>query len=62
MPTVKDLIEALSEYNPDAVVSITTTGYPEPFSIAYGGDEGATMERAKTVSFYVENAATTEAT
>ena len=60
MTTVKDIIKALSKYNPDAKVTVNTTGYPKPFSIIYGGYEGVAMKSAETVSFYVKNSDTNE--
>ena len=34
--TVRDLLEKLKEYNPDAIVNICVRGMPQEFEICYG--------------------------
>ena len=52
--TVKDVIEALSEYNPHAEVTVIVHNRDEHFSIGFGSAEGATKATAEGVAFYVD--------
>lgn len=52
---VKDLIEELKKYNPEAETSVIVHCLVEQFSIAWGGDgEGGIKEECKEVNFYVD--------
>lgn len=58
--TVKDLIERLEEYNPDAEIRVVAHCLPHDFSLAYGSSEGVTKETAESVSLYVDSLCTNE--
>ena len=54
---VKDLIEDLKKYNPEAETSVIVHCLAEQFSMTWGGEgdgEGVTKEQCKEVSFYVD--------
>ena len=52
---VKDLIEKLQEYNPNAETGIIVHNYKEEFSITFGGgSEGELKQDTKEVDFYVD--------
>lgn len=57
--TVKELIEELEQYNPNAVVSMLAYGAIHPFSIAFGhnlseAEDGLVNEKnCDNVSFYL---------
>lgn len=53
--TVRDLLEKLKEYNPDAIVNICVRGMPQEFEICYGGSEGCTKSTCSDVDFMVES-------
>ena len=50
---VKELIEKLNTYNPDATIEVVVNGYPEEFEICYGYSEGCTKESCENVSLHV---------
>lgn len=51
---LKELVENLSEYNPEADVEIVVGSYSRPFSILYGTSEGCTPKSCDTVVLFVE--------
>ncbi len=61
MPKVRDVIEALGEYNPDADVSVIVHNHCEAFSISFGSSEGCTMQNCDSVAFYVDELNVNEA-
>lgn len=54
MVTVKQLIEALQEYNPEAEVNVVAHNTVYDFSLSYSGEEGVNKHSADEVSFYVD--------
>ena len=50
---VKELIEKLNTYNPDANIDVVVNGYPKEFEICYGCAEGCTKENCECVSLHV---------
>lgn len=53
-PTVQDLIDNLSQYNPTAKIVAVVNHTPQPFELTYGSSEGVTKETCETVGIYVE--------
>lgn len=54
MPQVRDIIDALKEFNQDANINVVSEeGRRLPFAIAWSGDEGCEKYEADTVSFYI---------
>ena len=53
--TVKELIEKLNTYNPEATVDVVAHNKGFPFSICCGGGDGVRREDAPEVSFYVDD-------
>ena len=51
---VKDLIEKLKEYNPEAEICVIVRNRNEQFSITYGTSEGGTKSNCAQVSFYID--------
>lgn len=51
---VKDLIEELKKYNPEAETSVIVHCFKEQFSMTWGNGEGASKRECKEVSFYVD--------
>lgn len=51
---VKELIQKLQEYNPDALVDIVVHNRSQEFSICFGSSDGVTKEYCDSVSFYVD--------
>ena len=51
---VKDLVDILYDYNPNAEISVVKDGMSFDFDIAYGSSEGVTPATADTVSFYID--------
>lgn len=54
---VKDLIEELKKYNPEAETSVIVHCFKEQFSMTWGGEgdgEDVTKEECKEVNFYVD--------
>ena len=52
---IKDFIEKLSEFNPDADVQVVVGSMPKGFDICWGGGgEGETKKDCKEVSFFVD--------
>lgn len=47
---VKDIINILSEYNPEADLCVVVDYYPTEFEICYGGCEGCTKASCSDVS------------
>lgn len=52
---IKDLIEALKDYNEEAKVDVIVNCYPVDWSICFGSSEGCTKANCDSVSFYVES-------
>lgn len=52
---VKELIEKLEQYNPDADMDAVANNKGWPFSLAYGDKEGCTKENCETVSIWVDD-------
>lgn len=50
---VKELIEKLNTYNPDATIGVVVNGYSKAFEICYGYSEGCTKEDCECVSLSV---------
>lgn len=51
---VKDLIEKLKEFNPEAETFVNVHCLKEYFSLSWSNGEGVTKENCKDVSFYVD--------
>jgi len=52
---VKELIEKLQAFNPEAETGVIAHNYNESYSITWGGGlEGETKENCKEVNFYVD--------
>ena len=51
---VKELIEKLSQYNPEAKVDVVTYNLSEKFTITCGSSDGCTNKDCHMVSFYVD--------
>ena len=51
---VKELIEKLKKYNPEAKANVVAHNYAYDFSLSYGGGDGGSKENAHEVSFYVD--------
>ena len=52
---VKEVIEKLTHYNPEADMSVVVHNFLEQFSITWGGGgEGETQRDCKAVNFYVD--------
>ena len=50
---VKEMIEKLSEYNPEATLCVLVHNYPIDFEICYGTSEGCTKENCDSVDIMV---------
>ena len=57
---LKELIEKLEPYNPEADVCVMANNRDYPFTLAYGSSEGVTPETASNVSFCVDELNTYE--
>ena len=53
--TVKELINKLSEYNPEAEINVVVGGYEKPYTICFGGAEGVTKATCEDVDFMVDD-------
>ena len=51
---IKELIQKLNEYNPNAKIFVIVNNYREDFSIAYGSKEGVTKADCDEVYFPVD--------
>lgn len=51
---VKELIEKLNKYNPNAKVGVVVNGFPKVFEICYGNSEGCTPANCDCVDLMVE--------
>ena len=52
---VKELIEKLQAFNPEAETNVIVHNHVELYSITWdGGPEGETKETCKEVSFYID--------
>lgn len=52
--TVRQLIQYLTDFNPDAKIEVIVENYPKEFSFAWGGGEGCTKKTADSFSFYID--------
>jgi hypothetical protein len=59
---VKELIEKLQNYNPEAKVDIIVNNMQYDFSLAYGGSDGSTKKTAISVDFCVDKLCKNEQT
>ena len=50
---VKELIEKLGEYNPEANFYVVVNNYPTDFEICYGTSEGCIKENCDSVDIMV---------
>ena len=53
--TVKEIIDKLSEYNFEAKFNIVVDGYVKPYTICFGGAEGATKANCEAVDLMVDD-------
>ena len=53
--TVKEIIDKLSEYNPEAKFNIVVDGLDRPFEICFGNSEGVTKTNCETVDLMVDD-------
>ena len=51
--TVKEIINKLSEYNPEAEINVVVDGYVKPYTICFGGAEGVTKANCEAVDLMV---------
>lgn len=51
--TVREMIDKLSEYNPEAEFNIVIDGFDRPFKICFGGSEGCTKANCEDVELMV---------
>jgi len=51
---LKELIDQLSEFNPEADVNVIVDNYVYDFSLTWGMSEGSEKENCESVSFYVD--------
>lgn len=52
---VKDLVEKLEQYNPEAEMNAIADNKRWSFTLAYGNSEGCKKENCETVSIYVDD-------
>lgn len=57
---VKEIIEKLKEYNPEANVDVVAHNKSYDFTLAFGGCDGGTKENCEDVSFYVDELCSNE--
>lgn len=50
---VKELLELLNKYNPEAIVQVVVDCHPYDFEVWYGSSEGCTPETCDNVSVAV---------
>ena len=53
--TVKEMIDKLGEYNPEAEFNIVIDGFARPFKICFGNSEGVVKTNCETVDLMVGN-------
>lgn len=51
---VKEVIQKLKEYNPEADFCIVVNGFDKNYEICFGGSEGTTKETCSDVDFMVD--------
>lgn len=51
---VKEMIEKLKEYNPEANFYVVVNSYPKEFEICYGTSEGCTKKNCDSVDIMVD--------
>lgn len=51
---VKEVIEKLKEYNPEAKFCIVVNGSDKNYEICFGGAEGVTKENCDSVDFMID--------
>ena len=50
---VKEIINKLSKYNPEAEFSVVIDGFDRPFEICFGGSEGVAKTNCEEVDLMV---------
>ena len=53
--TVKEIIDKLSEYNPEAKFNVVVDGFDRPFKICFGISEGVVKTNCETVDLMVSD-------
>ena len=53
--TVKEIIDKLGEYNPEAKFNVVIDGFDRPFTICFGISEGVIKTNCETVDLMVDN-------
>ena len=51
--TVKEIIDKLSQYKPEAKFNIVVDGFDRPFEICFGSSDGVTKANCETVDLMV---------
>lgn len=51
--TVKEIIDKLGEYNPEAKFNVVIDGFNRPFTICFGSSEGVIKTNCETVDLMV---------
>ena len=51
---LKDLMDTLLDYNPEAEVVVIANNAAQSFTLTWGGGDCCTKKQAETVSFYVD--------
>ena len=51
--TVKEIINKLNEYNPEAKFNVVIDGFDRPFKIFFGSSEGVVKTNCETVDLMV---------
>ena len=51
--TIKEIIDKLGEYNPEAEFNVVIDGFVRPFTICFGGSEGIIKTNCETVDLMV---------
>lgn len=53
--TVKEIVDKLGEYNPEAEFNIVVDGFSRPFEVCYGSSEGVTKANCDDVDLMVDD-------
>lgn len=53
--TVKEIIDKLGEYNPEAFFNIVVNGLSRPFKVCYGSSEGVTKANCDVVDLMIDD-------
>ena len=51
--TVKEIVDKLGEYNPEAEFNIVVDGFSRHFTICYGSSEGVTKTNCEVVDLMI---------